>query len=390
MMPVKTTHFRVDNGDMTLVEFESGRKLLIDINIREAADDPDDHTPDVAEQLRSRLNRDGKGRLYVDGFLLTHPDEDHCRGLARHFHLGPPGDWSENTDKVLIREMWSSPVVFRRGSKDHTLSEDAADWASEARRRVRLFRDKDGSVSDGDRILILGEDIDGKTDDLDEILIKIDETFNRISGRDDDSFEARLLAPMPPSDDEDEEEALSKNNSSVVIRLELKVGGQTSARYLFGGDAEVAIWDRIWDRNKRCAKRLAYDVLIAPHHCSWHSLSYDSWSKCGEDAEGSEPARSALGQALKEARIISSSCEILDDDNDPPCIRAKREYEDILESVGGHFHCLGEGDEVDPFVLTINPPAKKAESLLRKPAAAAAAFTFPNRGVKPDRPDGFA
>ncbi len=130
--------------------------------------------------------------------------------------------------------------------------------------------------------------------------------------------------------------------------------------------------------------------MIAPHHCSWHSLSYDSWSKCGEDAEGSEPARSALGQALKEARIISSSCEILDDDNDPPCIRAKREYEDILESVGGHFHCLGEGDEVDPFVLTINPPAKKAESLLRKPAAAAAAFTFPNRGVKPDRPDGFA
>jgi len=33
-MPVKTTHFRVDNGDMTLVEFESGRKLLIDIALQ--------------------------------------------------------------------------------------------------------------------------------------------------------------------------------------------------------------------------------------------------------------------------------------------------------------------------------------------------------------------
>jgi hypothetical protein len=387
-MAAKTTHFRVDNGDMMLVEFDSGRKLLVDINIREAADDPDDDTPDVGEQLRSRLNRDSKGRLYVDAFLLTHPDEDHCVGLARHFHLGPPSDWSKNADKILIREMWSSPIIFRRESKEHTLCDDATDWASEARRRVKFFRDND-AASDGDRILILGEDVDGKTDDLDEILIKVDEVFNRICGSEDDSFESRLFAPMHAADEE-EEELLTKNNSSVVMRMELKVGSQTSARYLIGGDAEVAIWDRIWDRNRKVADRLLYDVLIAPHHCSWHSLSYDSWSEHGEDAEVSASARNALGQASNKARIISSSCEIVDDDNDPPCIRAKREYEDILEAVGGHFHCLGDGNDIEPLVLNINAPAKKAESLLRKPAAAAAGFTFPNRGVKPDKPDGFA
>jgi hypothetical protein len=194
---------------------------------------------------------------------------------------------------------------------------------------------------------------------------------------------------MPPSDDEDLEEMLSKNNSSVVIRLDLKVGG-TTARYMFGGDAEVAIWERIWDRNEKRADRLSYDVMVAPHHCSWHSLSWDSWSDWGEKAEVSEAARNALGQARDGARIIASSCQILDDDDDPPCIRAKREYEDILEAVGGTFHCLGDGDEVEPFVLEVSAPAKKAESLLRKPAGAAASFTFPNRGVKPDRPDGFA
>jgi hypothetical protein len=63
---VKTTHFRVDNGDMTLVELESGRRILIDINIRAAADDPDDDTPDVAKQLRGQLDRDDEGRLYVE------------------------------------------------------------------------------------------------------------------------------------------------------------------------------------------------------------------------------------------------------------------------------------------------------------------------------------
>jgi hypothetical protein len=385
---MRTVHFRVDNGDMTLVQFDSGRTLLVDINIRAAADDPYDDTPDVAGQLRSWLRKDSKGRLYVDAFLLTHPDGDHCRGLAEHFHLGPPEDWSTRSNKILILEMWSSPIIFRRASKYHTLCDDAADWAAEARRRVMVFREKRGAVADGDRILVLGEDVDGKTDDLRGILVKADEVFSRLCGTDDGSFEADLLAPML-ADDEEEEETISKNNSSVILRLDLKANGQTAARYLFGGDAEVAIWERVWDRNKQRANRLSYDVLISPHHCSWHSLSYDSWSELGEYAEVSAKARNALGQARNGARIISSSCAVVDDDNDPPCIRAKREYEVILKAVGGHFHCLGDGDDVEPFVLTINAP-KKAETLLRKPAAAAASFTFPNRGVKPDKPDGFA
>jgi hypothetical protein len=388
-MPVRTVHFRVGNGDMMLVELESGRKLLVDINIRSAADDPDDDTSDVANQLRSRLSRDSKGRPYIDAFLLTHPDQDHCRGLATHFHLGPPGDWTETGDKIVIREMWSSPIIFRRASKDHSLCEDANDWASEARRRVKRFRDAGGAVSDGDRILILGEDVDGKTDDLDEILVKVGEVFSRICGSEGKDFEARLLAPMH-ADDEEEEDTLTKNNSSVILRLELKAGGRTGKRYLLGGDAEVAIWDRIWERNGKHTERLHYDVLIAPHHCSWHSLSFDSWSELGEDAEVWEPARNALGQALDGAMIISSSCKILDDENDPPCVRAEREYEDILEPVGGQFVCLGDGDEVEPFEIEISASTKKAESLLRKPAAAAASFTFPSHGVKPDRPDGFA
>ena len=51
----KTYHFRVGNGDMALVETDEGRRVLIDINIRGAADDEDDDTPDVASQLRELL-----------------------------------------------------------------------------------------------------------------------------------------------------------------------------------------------------------------------------------------------------------------------------------------------------------------------------------------------
>jgi len=387
-MTVQTFHFRVDNGDMTLIRLESGRVILIDINIRGSADDPNNPTPDVATQLRKLLKRDQKGRLYVDAFLLTHPDEDHIRGLMNHFHLGPPANWAKSSDKILIQEMWSSPIVFRRANKkNHKLCDDAKAWASEARRRVQLFKDL-GFASDGDRVKILGEDLDGRTDGLGAILVKLEETFDTICDVADESFVARLLAPRPAVDEAEEEE-LTKNNSSVILHLSLKVTGVVKARYLLGGDAEVAIWERIWDHHKDTPERLQYDVLIAPHHCSWHSLSWDSWSDYQEDAKLSPRAGKALGQALSGAFVIASSKAIKDDKDDPPCIRAKREYLAIARVVGGKFVCLSEGAETEPLILTIDEP-KKPEKLLKPATAATGAFTFPNRPVAPDKPGGFA
>ena len=219
--------------------------------------------------------------------------------------------------------------------------------------------------------------------------MKLEETFDTICGVTDNSFVARLLAPRPAQNAAEEEE-LTKNNSSVILHLSLKIGGVTSARYLVCGDAEVAIWEKVWNHHKSTPERLQYDVLIAPHHCSWHSLSWDSWSDFGESAAKLSPdARKALGQALQGAFVIASSKAIKDDEDDPPCIRAKREYLAIVRGVGGQFICLGEGAETEPLVLTIGEP-KKPEKLLRPATSAAGAFTFPNRPVAPDKPGGFA
>jgi hypothetical protein len=350
-MVAKISYFAVGNGDMTLIELESGRKILIDTNIRGAADDPNDDTPDVAKELRDRLTRDAQGRLYVDAFLLSHPDQDHCRGLQRHFHLGPPEEWSKTSDKIFVRELWSSPMVFRRASSQHVLCPDAKAFNSEARRRVARFRASgDG---DGDRILILGEDENGKTDDLTPILVKVDQTFSRVNGQSDYSMTTRLLAPRPKSDDQDEEELRSKNHSSTILRFSLLGGGRADAgRLLTGGDAEVAIWERLWELHASNADWFSYDILLGPHHCSWHSLSYDSWSDLGEDAKVNPNARKALSQTRRGAVIVASSNPIKDDDNDPPCIRAKREYEAIAKDTGGSFKCVGE-----------YPSAKKPETM---------------------------
>ena len=352
-MQARIYFFSVGNGDMTLIVLETGQRILIDVNIREAADDPADSTPDVARALRDLLIRDAEGRLYVDAYLLSHPDQDHCRGLEKHFHLGPADDWSKKSDKIFIRELWSSPMVFRRASKNHTLCPDAKAFNSEARRRVREFGWAEGRVSDGDRILILGEDENGNTEGLEPILVRVGERFSKVNGMKVRSMDALLLAPLPKSETEDDEELLSKNSSSTILRISLSGEGKSDAcHFLTGGDAGVSIWERLWEKYSWRPTALSYDILQAPHHCSWRSLSHDSWSELGEDAKVSEGARNALSQARQGAVIVASSKAIKDDGNDPPCIRAKREYEQIVRGVGGRFKCVGE-PEAHPGVVEI-------------------------------------
>ena len=375
-MTAAITFFPVCNGDMTLVQFDNGQKLLIDIHVRGAADDPDDDTPDVMAQLREKLTRDEKGRLFVDGFLLSHPDKDHILGLEKHFHLGPPADWVKADDKILIREMWSSPVVFRRASKSHVLCADAKAWAKEARRRVALYRSTKVTGIEGNRIQIMGEDIDGKTDDIGGIVNKTEGLVTRLNNVASGTFEARLLAPLPQGDDEELDDLMAKNRSSVILRFTMRGAGYADkCRFLSGGDAEVAIWERLWDKHGSTnADWLRYDILQAPHHCSWHSLSYDSYSKLGEKAKVCDSARTALAQIRKGAIIVASSEHIDPEDADPPSDRAKREYISIVDGKSDRFLCVTDvwDDEKQPLRYEIGASGiVKAVKNAGKAAAAA-------------------
>jgi hypothetical protein len=356
-MTASITFFPVDNGDMTLLTFDNGQTLLIDLHVRKAADDEDDDVPDVIKQLREMLSRDADDRLFVDGFLLSHPDKDHIGGLERHFHLGPPEDWKKADDKILIREMLSSPIVFRRASTRHVLCDDAKAWAKEARRRVKLYRDTKIVGGEGDRIQILGEDINGKTDDILNIVVKTEGLLSTLNGVSDGAFNARLLAPLEQGDDEELDELLAKNRSSVILRFSIRGAGYADkCRFLTGGDAEVAIWERLWKKHGTYnADWLTYDILQTPHHCSWHSLSYDSYSTYGEDAEVCGDARSALAQTRKGA-VIVASCEHIDpEDADPPSDRAKREYITIVDGKAERFICVADvwEDEAQPLKFNI-------------------------------------
>lgn len=374
-MTASIVFFPVGNGDMTLVTFDNDQKLLIDLHVRKAADNDDDDTPDVMSDLRDRLLRDCKGRLYIDGFLLSHPDKDHITGLETHFHLGPPEDWDEDEDKILIREMWSSPVIFRRASKNHTLCPDAKAWAKEARRRVALYRENGVISSEGNRIQIMGEDQDGKTDDIRCIVVKTNEIITKLNENRSSAFEGRLLAPLPQGDDEDAEALLAKNHSSVIIRFSIRGGGVLDkCRFLSGGDAGVAIWERLWnDLGEDHADWFEYDILLAPHHCSWRSLSYYSWSELGEAAEVCEAARNALCQIRKGAIVVASSKTIDPEDTDPPSDRAKREYIAITNGDSDRFICIADIWEDEERALEYEITANGITKTVKSAAKAAAA-----------------
>lgn len=376
------TFFPVDNGDMTLVTLESGRRILIDVNIRDVTDE----VRDVAKDLRDLLKVDAQGRPYVDAFLLSHPDQDHIRGLKANFHLGALNTYKEppkgQPKKIVIREMWSSPMVFRRASKNHTLCEDAEAWNTEVHRRLDLFKAGQG-LGDGDRVLIMGEDENGKTDNLQAILIKVDTSFSTVNGSSDNSVSVRLLAPRPKGSD-DEEALRSKNHSSVITQFSIRAGSVSDAcLFLTGGDAEVAIWEAQWAKHKADPQWLRYDILQTPHHCSWHSLSHDSWSELGEKAKVSKDARSALSQARAGGFIVASSKVITDDDSDPPCIRAEREYKQIAADVSGTF----KNTAIHPTKVNPEPMEFeiKSEGVRLKDKKAAASAAVAGVGTTPVR-----
>jgi hypothetical protein len=122
---------------------------------------------------------------------------------------------------------------------------------------------------------------------------------------------------------------------------------------------------------------LEYDLMQAPHHCSWHSLSYDSWSEKGEDAKLDADARKALSQTRTGAVVVASCKPIKDDKSDPPCIRAKREYVSIVDEAKGKFYCTGEypkEGEVEPMVFTVTAEGM-ALGQRREAGSKASAFT---------------
>lgn len=118
MSNTKITFYPVKNGDTNLIEFSDGASMLIDCKFRSEAEEDNDDYDVINDLLTNKLKTKEKGLPYLNAFVLTHPDQDHCLGFAKKFFLNKNPETTEPTkeDKdsklILIGELWYSPRVF--------------------------------------------------------------------------------------------------------------------------------------------------------------------------------------------------------------------------------------------------------------------------------------
>lgn len=350
------------NGGMILIKLNDAYKTTILIDCAIGEDSIAEYC-DVNQELRTRLPVNSNGRPYVDAFILTHRHDDHLKGFQKHFHLGPLENYKDDEDelKIIIEELWSSHIFWKPSSNNYQLCDDAKAFNKEVKRRVELFKSCNVIQEKGDRAIIIGKDPDGKTDGLDKIIYDIGESFTKINNRNISSkISGYILSPIEKQENEDDSYLDDKNRHSIVIQVTVKQGNYDN-KLLLAADAECLVWETLWEKYNKNTSNLEYDILLAPHHCSWHSLSYDSQSK-DENPQVCEYAKEALSQIKENAFIVSQSKIIKDADQDPPSDAAKKIYINIVGKE--QFICTNEypnKSKPEPleFNLTEYGPQKK-------------------------------
>jgi len=329
------TYFPVGNGDTSLIQLSNGFNILIDCNITNASkDESDDTTYDVHNHLLSVLKKE-KNVPFVDAFILTHPDEDHCRGFGETFYTGDPSTYSDKHKKdglIRIDELWFTPRIFSPHEKD--LCDTAKTIRKEARRRLQLYQDKKTErKNSGNRLHIIGYTDNPEIKGLDEIITTPGNMINSINGSTLKDFSIFVHAPFKKDTDS---KWADRNDTSVVFQARFDVEEEKNAALVFfGGDSGFEIWEDILKNSKEAT--LSWDIFLAPHHCSWTFFNEVPYK------EGDKASKSSLDLLNKKhaGAIVIASCKpIKDDDDNPPHHAAKEQY---IENIGkDNFFVTGE------------------------------------------------
>ena len=303
----------VGSGDSTTIVVDKDMFVQVDLRHLTCADeDDDDPRMAVVDKLVEILPKVGN-KPYLSVFVLTHPDEDHCRGFI------------ELLSRVIIGEIWHTPRVFREYPRD--LCEDAQAFRKEAKRRVKKTIENSGSAESGDRVRVIGED-----DLLDEEDYKgfpsdrLTVPGAAISDLDDtdcsDRFKAFVHGPFKDDCDGD------RNDTSVAIQVTL-LSGEKTARALLFGDLCYPTLKRIFDSST--VDDIAWNIFLTPHHCS-KSVMYWKGEDDAEEVLKQELLDSIEAAALSPGYIVAS-CEPIPSSNqpgdNPPHAIAKDRYEEI-------------------------------------------------------------
>jgi hypothetical protein len=326
-------------GDSTTVVINHSVVMQIDLNDGAIAESAENERIPLVDELVAKLPR-RNGKPYLSCLALTHPDLDHCKGVA------------ELLNRVVAGEIWHTPRIFREFHRD--LSDDAKAFRKEAKRRVAATIRAGGDPGPGNRVRVIGYDQLLREDDYSGFPMAYftspGNSLELLDGQNlSASFSAFVHAPFK------DDSAGERNETSLALQIAL-IDGQRAMRGLFLGDLAYPTLRRVVDETKKHGNdvRLIWNALLAPHHCSKKAM-YE------KDANGNDVLRQDILDDLEAAQvpgafIIASAPSIPDSNSpsdNPPHAKARRRYEEI---VSGQFLCTGEystPNNMRPIILSL-------------------------------------
>jgi hypothetical protein len=344
-------------GDSTTLVVDRDEEVIVQIDLHHVADseDPEDTRMPIVDELIALLPK-RNGEPYLAAFGATHLDKDHIQGFA------------DLLDEVTIGDLWFTPRVLWAQDQDE-LCEDAKAFVKEAKRRIEKMKAQ-GSVGSGDRIRIIGfsDALEEHSDiykDLPEGSVTTPGSeFHSIDGQDrSEVFRAFVHAPFK------QDAEAERNHTSFGLQVTLTRGNET-LRTMLLGDLSYPTVKRIFEQSE--ADDLAWDVFLAPHHCS-KAVMYGR-----DEGETEDTLKRPLLDAIEDAAgenpyIVASSTEIPDADqpgDNPPHADAAKRYRELVPE--GNFLCTAEYPNKNaPEPIVFEPGADGAE--LQEAAGEAAA-----------------
>lgn len=378
--------YPVGNGDQSLIVLADETTIQIDCNIRQAShDDGQAEYFDVKKDILSILKKRNEAP-YLDVFILTHGDCDHCRGFIKNYYQGDPNNYTkENRDanEIIIDEMWFSPMI----AEEHSNTDEEA-YQLEAERRLKLHLDNDKNKDlPGNRIKIIGYDGSKKYYSLNYLRATPGSIVSTFNNKTQSKFSVFIHAPF-------KEQLLSaekdKNSTSIVLQARFKNNPSDqdfTCLAMFGGDADYIAWGIILQKTINSKKDISekalyWDIFLAPHHCSW---TFFNDTPHIDNPIPSEDSLEILKYRRKGGIIISSSKKIHDNEDNPPHYAAKQEYIKKLESSANFYNTAIEPEEAAPKPLVfeiIETGIKKVKSQKEIEAGKlAAALAVANSGI---------
>ncbi len=337
----------VGTGDSTTIVIDDRHVVQVDIHDMASAGEEGAAVTAVVDRLVESLPQGADGRPYLAGFILTHADKDHVLGFA------------DLLDRVTIGEIWATPRLWREEAEaEGGLCPDAEAFHEEAERRVVAVKRAVAAgrqPASGDRIRVIGYDIAQEDHAYAELpgeyLSRPGEAVSRLDGEDlGDRFEVFIHAPFK------DDCAADRNATSLAMQVNLMDGTGNEGHVLLLGDLAYETIEKIFSYSEYHGRteRLAWEVLLAPHHCSKRVMYI---AEDGEEMLKQDVLDALSRHAAEDAVIVISSATFRPEDepgDNPPHSVARSRYEELVDVVvitAEH----GGAETPQPVVFTVGP-----------------------------------